>query len=270
MRYLSFLAVLGIFIFTSIAQAQPVPKKLQELRLTPPIPTSKYKTDYKENDAGLEKHHLFLFRGLGYALYTYYSYTPKSLKSGRNNPAIILLHGAGRTGVTMGEMWKKTAERHGIQLFAPTGQGHQWFRDNASDKAMIKKLMAKIIKDPSVDPSQIYIFGHSDGAGAALWLGADQSENLAAVGIHAGTIRDKAHFAAIKSAKRKIPYCIFIGSNDRTFPLKHVRHAAQLIAHEGHDTVLIELYKHNHWYYTLADWINDAAWGCMTSAAKKK
>ena len=167
----------------------------------------------------------------------------------------------------MGDMWRKNAERHGIKLFAPNGLGRGWFQD--SDNTMLPKLIEEIKKDSAVDPARIYLFGHSDGATAALTHAALNSEMLAAVAIHAGAIRDESHLAAIKGAKRKIPYCIFTGTYDAIFPLETVRHAARLIAYEGHDTVFTELAGHNHWYYTLADWINEAAWNCMTSLSAK-
>lgn len=246
--------------------------------LTPPIPASRYDTVYRESDEGLEKHRLFLWQGgFRYTVYTYHSYTPKKLKPGKQNPAIILLHGARRSGIVMAEKWKKSADRHGIKVFAPTGQAGQYFHGKDADKGlaadrldndMAAKLIEKIKTDDSVDPARIYIFGHSDGAIAALRIGAAQSENLAAVAIHAGYIYDEDHLAAIRAAKRKIPHCLFIGTRDRVFPIDQVHYAAELIADEGHNTLVTEIEGHSHWYYTLAEWINEEAWNCMTGLTK--
>lgn len=266
-RPVLFLSALAVFFLTAVTSLQAAPKKPQEFRVRPPLSPKQYNTKYKENDAGLEKHNMLVVKGISSGIRSYYSYTPQNLTAGGKAPAVILLHGAGRTGVSMGDMWRKNAERHGIKLFAPNGLGRGWFQD--SDNAMIPKLIEKIRSDKSIDPARIYLFGHSDGATAALTHAALNSATLAGVGIHAGAIRDESHLAAIKTAQRKIPYCIFTGTYDAIFPLETVRHSARLIAYEGHDTVFTELAGHNHWYYTIADWINEGAWSCMTGLTKK-
>src|ERR1041384_4039663 len=49
----------------------------------------------------------------------YYLYVPSTLKAGTPAPLIVMLHGSGRTGVTLVEKWKDYAKKEGIILAGP-------------------------------------------------------------------------------------------------------------------------------------------------------
>jgi predicted esterase len=236
-------------------------EKLTTHMITPPIPASRYIMPYTPSPVGLEKYAL----GIAEKKRVFYLYVPRSLKP--HAPAMILLHGAERDGISMADSWRKSAERRGMILVAPDAVDHYW--DFDADKAFIAALLQFLQQDKRVDARRIYLFGHSNGAVVGLPLVALFSQNLAAAAIHAGMVTNKKFLPVIKASKRKIPLCVINGSDDASMPAIRARYAAQLFADAGHPAAYIELTGHNHWYYTLSDWINELAWQCMSDLAKK-
>src|SRR5262245_56633813 len=49
----------------------------------------------------------------------YYLYIPSTLKQDTKAPLIVMLHGSGRTGVTLVEKWKDLAKKEGIIIAGP-------------------------------------------------------------------------------------------------------------------------------------------------------
>lgn len=54
---------------------------------------------------------------------TWYEFAPSPAT---DMPLVILLHGAGRDGLSVVEMWKDIATEHGIALLAPNARGASW------------------------------------------------------------------------------------------------------------------------------------------------
>lgn len=257
-----FLAVLAVFAFTLALPATALAaNKLIVHKITPPTPASRYVMPYTASPVGLEKFAL----GISDKKRVFYTYTPRSIKPGA--PAIILLHGADRTGISTADMWKKAAERHGILLLSPDADGRSW--NYFSEKPFLDALVKFLKHDKRVNPQRIYLFGHSSGAMTAMPLAAALSEDIAAAAVHAGMVTQKELLPVIKGAKRKIPVCVINGSDDKTIPALRARYAAQIFAEAGHPAAYIELTGHNHWYYTIADWINELAWQCMHDLGRK-
>jgi len=77
-------------------------------------------------------------------------------------------------------------------------------------RELIDSLKAKY----PINTRRVYLFGHSAGAGQALYLSSLESENFAATAVHAGALRkeDGSHMDA---ARRKIPIAIFVGTDDK-------------------------------------------------------
>jgi len=247
-------------VFTTTETAEG--KNLVIHRVQPPIPPTGYVTIYNENAQGLEKYSAMV----NGQKRSFYLYAPQSMRQGSPDPAsaIILLHGSGRTGVSMAENWKNSADRHGIILVAPDALGDRI--DYATDKPFVEALINFLKKDRRFAPDRIYLFGHSSGAIAALPMAAALSEKLNAASVHAGMLLEKDHLKIIQTATTKVPVCLINGSEDKSIPPVRARYAAQVFTDAGFNTVYVELTGHNHWYYTLADWINEMAWKCMTTA----
>lgn len=237
------------------------PKPLKEYRLKPPFGPSRY-GGYTENTKGLKKFGLNVDGNKRF----YYTYTPQSIETKSKVPAVIVLHGSNRTGVSLADKWRNTAKRHGLKIYAPDGSGKNW--SYAPDKPFIGALINMIKQDPKIDPNHIYLFGHSAGAIMGKLFTADFSTDIAASALHAGFIVDPLEVRNIKVSERKTPVCFMTGTFDKLVSLAKSKEAAQVFADAGHDAAFIEIVGHNHWYYTLADWINEKAWACMIQMPK--
>lgn len=88
---------------------------------------------------------------------------------------------------------------------------------------------------------------------------------MAAVSIHAGALKEKNAEALLKSAARKIPFQIQIGTQDTFFPLAVVRFTRQRLEEAGFPVLVQELGGHTHFYYDRAPSINKDAWAFLSA-----
>ena len=110
-----------------------------------------------------------------------------------------------------------------------------------------------------IDPRRIYLFGHSAGAIHALAMGVLESEYFAATAVHAGALSD-GMIPFLERAPRKIPIALWVGTNDRFFPLTAVRATRDALKLHGFAAELTEISGHTHAYYDRALEINKKVW----------
>jgi len=217
-----------------------------------------YSGEYTENPHGKTEHEITVNGNIrSYYIYAQDQIVPKP------RPAILLLHGAQRTGISMIEHWEYLAKKHDIILIAPNGYNNVW--DSQKDGT---PLISAVIKDASqrhpVDSKRLYMFGHSAGGNMALHLSIKHADHFAAAAIHAGHIADASQYPAIDNAKRKIPVGLIVGSNDQLFPLESVFNTAKAFSTRGHKAELYAIEGHNHWYYDISYFINEKAWDFLS------
>ncbi len=198
---------------------------------------------------------------------SYYLYVPKSY-NGQKMPALVLLHGDKRTGVSMIEHWRSIAEREGIILIAPNGKNQTWSEANDGSVFFVT-LIKDVSSSYALDPDRLYLFGHSRGAIHSLYMSILYSEVFAATALHAGKLYDSSHYAYIDQAQRKIPIAFIVGSHDHVFPLDAVQDSAKAFAERGHEIELHVLKEHTHWYYDIASFINKRAWQFLSRHQKE-
>lgn len=190
---------------------------------------------------------------------TYHSLGPTD---GPERPVIVLLHGAGRNGRAMLDMWQHLAEREDIILLAPDAlAGANWTLMN--DAAFIaEEMIEDAMRHLPIDSDRIFLAGHSDGGMIAMRLANLGIGPWKAVEIHAATIAT----TFIVPALNAIPVQIHIGDNDHVFPLDLVRNSAMRLAKAGHDVELVEMSDHTHWYYAVAPRLSLKAWAFFDAA----
>jgi len=188
---------------------------------------------------------------------TYYLYVPARAKTAA--PLLVLLHGSGRDGLSLVEKWKRLADTEGMILLGPnSADAANWSVPRDGPQALhefVEAIKAKY----SVNPRQVYLFGHSGGAAFALLMSLYESEYFAAAAIHAGAL-DSRSLELTSLAKRKTPIYIQVGTVDLSFPLPDVRRTRDALVAKGFTVQLTEIPGHDHWYYDLAPKINEAAW----------
>lgn len=188
---------------------------------------------------------------------TYYLFVPDKIDAGV--PVIVTLHGSGRNGLSLVEKWKDIAKKEGIIVAGPDALESTGWRIPADGPDFIRDLVEALKTKYRIDDRRVYLFGHSAGAGQALYLSLLQSEYFAATAVHAGAL-GAGDDDYIKAATRKIPIAIFVGTNDQSFPLPTVRATRDALRSAGFGTELTEIMGHTHWYYDRAPEINKSAW----------
>lgn len=243
----------ALFITLS-GHATGLDNALNTYTLTPPVPVSRYSANYVEDATGQTTYPVTVN---GQAR-SYQMYAPAH-SDGRPRPAILLLHGSQRSGVSLVEKWKGIADSHNLILIGPHGLNKSWSTE-ADGSAFFNAVLEDANTHNKIDRTRLYLFGHSLGANYALYLSALHSGVFAAAAVHAGQFSNRAGYALVAQAKRKIPVGFFVGTRDSFFPLDQVRQSAQAFASQGHATALYVLSGHNHWYYDIAPFVNQQAW----------
>lgn len=230
-----------------------------EVILQPPVPPENYRFPYVENERGMKKRFL---RQHKTGDRSYYVYVPRH-KGNRSEPRplIVLLHGAKRTGASMIDMWRDVAVQNDIILVAPNSKGAAWHLKR-DPLFLLDDIIAAMQERHNIDQRRIYLFGHSSGANLSLYHGfADRGKTFAAIALHAGAL-SRRFIDASDGFKKPggAPIGIFIGEQDKSFPLPAVRKSAEVMNSLGYPTTLYVLKRHNHWYYTIGNYINLQAW----------
>jgi len=190
----------------------------------------------------------------------YYLFVPEKLDPAKPAPLIVLLHGSGRNGLSLVEKWKDLAKKEKVIIVGPDALDSQNWRIPDDGPGFVYELVEALKARYPVNARRVYLFGHSAGAGQALYLSLLESEYFAATTIHAGALHGGQANELIERAKRKIPIAIFVGTNDSFFPLPVVRATRDALNAKGFNSELTEIKGHTHWYYEKAPEINRSAW----------
>ena len=188
----------------------------------------------------------------------YYLFVPDKLDP--SAPLIVLLHGSGRNGISLVEKWKDVAKKEKFLVVGPDALNSQGWNIPADGPDFIHELVEALKARYSINDRRVYLFGHSAGAGQALYLSLLESEYFAATAVHAGALHGPQDSQLIEYAKRKIPIAIYVGTNDSFFPLPVVRATRDALNAKGFNSELTEMKDHTHWYYDRAPEINRNAW----------
>ncbi|SEN36118.1 Predicted esterase [Loktanella fryxellensis] len=167
--------------------------------------------------------------------------------------AIVLLHGSGRDGRAMVDMWQGMAADHDILLIAPDAADPQAWSMRDEPAAALMALLDDVALTHPFDPDRVYLYGHSAGANHALALAPDGPWR--AVAVHAGDIG-----TVQPTGPAPIPVRIQIGTDDLSYPLDVVTQAAERLAEAGHDVDLLVIPGHDHWFYDIGPRLAADAW----------
>lgn len=192
---------------------------------------------------------------------TFYLYVPKSVKAGSPAPLIVTLHGSGRTGEILVEKWKELADKEGIILAGPDASNPQSWRIPEDGPDFIHDLVESLKAKYPVNARRVYLFGHSAGASSSIYMSLLESRYFAATALHAGALKQGGQeLSLMENAERKIPFSIFVGTDDPFFPLTVVRATRDALKEHGFPVELTEIKGHTHNYYSRSSEINKSAW----------
>ena len=188
---------------------------------------------------------------------TDYQYLLFSPEPQRALPAILLLHGAGDHPPNFIEAWKSLARKERVVLIAPELPRIPSFEEVAP--RVFRCFVEDARQQVGIDPRRVYVFGHSMGGYLAYDAAMLDSDYFAAVAVHAMGIAEE-YASIVNHAKRKTPIAIYIGDRDQLVSLARVRQTRDLLLKAGFPVHYLELPRHDHNYYDLADVINADAW----------
>jgi poly(3-hydroxybutyrate) depolymerase len=189
----------------------------------------------------------------------YYLFVPDKLSASKPLPLLILLHGSNRNGLSLVEKWKDLAAKEEVILAGPDSSDTRGWSTPVDGPGFLRDLVEALKEKYPVNTRRVYLFGHSAGAGQAIYMSLFESRYFAATAIHAGALPAQ-DYAVIDRAERKIPLAIWVGTADPFFPLTVVRATRDALNARGFKVELTEIPNHNHWYYDRAPKINKEAW----------
>jgi poly(3-hydroxybutyrate) depolymerase len=195
---------------------------------------------------------------------TYYLFVPDKIDQSSPVPLVVLLHGSNRNGLSLVEKWKDLAKNEKFIIVGPDALRSNGWQIPDDGPGPIHELVTALRAKYAINPRRIYLFGHSAGAGQALYLSLLESEYFAATAVHAGALA-KDDTSYIENSKRKIPIALFVGTKDQLFPLEVVRSTRDMLKAKGFEVELTEIKDHTHWYYDRAPEINQNAWKFLKS-----
>jgi poly(3-hydroxybutyrate) depolymerase len=190
---------------------------------------------------------------------TYYLFVPDKLTTEKPLPLIVLLHGSNGNGLTLVDKWKDLAAKEQIILAGPDSSRSVGWATPADGPDFLRDLVEDLKAKYPVNPRKVYLFGHSAGAGYAIYMSLYESLYFAATALHAGALPKQGH-ALIDLAKRKIPFAIWVGTDDLLVPLPVARATRDAMNARGFPVELSVITDHGHSYYDVASTINKEAW----------
>lgn len=180
---------------------------------------------------------------------------------GPPRPVVILLHGAGRDGQSMIDMWHEVATVQNLILIAPNFDTVPGWDKGVPDPGSALVALSQAATLYPVDHDRIVLFGHSRGAIAAqVWANRFDGP-WRAVAVHAGTFAAE-HAIPVDNG---VPLRHYLGSVDHIFPFGPARDAGRALAASGHSFDLVRLEGHTHWFYERGEEISADAWDWLAA-----
>ena len=157
----------------------------------------------------------------------YYIHLPSNYDASGALPLLIALHGRLGTGKKMIKQtgFNRIAEREGFIVVYPEGFKRGWAdgrgithadKRGVNDVAFIDRLVKVLQERFSIDPTRIYIAGHSNGGFMAQRLVIERSHQFAAVAVVAASLSD--WLASGFTPSRPTPILFINGTADPVTP----------------------------------------------------
>jgi poly(3-hydroxybutyrate) depolymerase len=197
---------------------------------------------------------------------TYFMFVPDSVGA-EPAPLVITLHGSGRDGRPLVELFRDAASKQGFIVVGPDATDRRGWQVPADGPAFLYFLVEAVKSKHAVDGRRMYLFGHSAGASFALTMGLMECEYFAGVATHAVALQREGR-QQLLSAARKLPIAMFHGTSDNVIPIGTAREGRDALLTAGFQVDFHELagYEHNT-LYTRGDTVVGPAWEFLKTKA---
>jgi poly(3-hydroxybutyrate) depolymerase len=192
---------------------------------------------------------------------TYYTVAPEKVTGPA--PLLLLLHGAGRDGMSQIAQWNDLATKQGVILVAPDALDRKW-QMAIDGPEFLHQVVEEVRAKYPVDGRRMYVFGHSSGAVFGLYMTVMEGEYFASGGVHAGSIFED-FYPFLDASKRKAPLAIWYGTDDPNFTPAMVNKSEAELKKHGFDIQSFEMKHHDHDYYAVAKDLNPKIWQFLSN-----
>jgi polyhydroxybutyrate depolymerase len=190
---------------------------------------------------------------------TYFLFVPAGIAPDRKVPLVLALHGSGQDAENYVSAWKDLAEKEKFIVAGPSSLDVVHWATPEDGPLFLHDVVEQVAAKHPIDGRRVSLFGHSAGAVFAIEMAAIESEYFASVAAYAGSLVPR-YYNLFDYAKRKIPYLIVIGTQDRFFPLDEVRATRDVLKSRGFPVEYFEMPGQTHNYLRSAKEINGRAW----------
>jgi predicted esterase len=192
------------------------------------------------------------YRASDGVLVPYRIYLPRNYDPTKPTPLVLMLHGAvGDERSYFSDLYdpaliKSEAERRGFILAAVNGRGRFATYRGAAAEDSIEVLKA-MRRDFNVDPSRVYLTGHSTGAYGAWLVASLEPDAFAAIAAVSGgaPVADDALPALLEKLKG-IPVLIVHGAKDEIVPPENSRKMSSAAQKAGLKVTNLEVPEGGH------------------------
>ena len=143
-------------------------------------------------------------------------FVPGSYNPATPLPMILLLHGAGGSGLGVFQRFSSVVEAAGVVVVAPDSTAATWdviYGGFGADVKYIDRVLKSVFPKVAVDPARIAIAGFSDGASYALSLGITNGDLFTRIAAFS------PGFMVPREAHGKPPVYISHGTGDTILPI---------------------------------------------------
>ena len=120
-------------------------------------------------------------------------WVPDSYDPMRVTPLVLLLHGSGATGAFYEATWRFSTRVDDLGFLyltpnapAPFRNGFQWSRDFAASSSYLRELIQIMKARYSVDPTRVFLVGHSNGSRMCYRMVCEDGDTIAGVASISG------------------------------------------------------------------------------------
>jgi len=200
----------------------------------------------------------------GFATRTYHSYLGQGADTKSPRQTIVLLHEQGRTGASLVEMWKETADLHGLYLIAPNSIKNDKWSLPANSRDFFHALIDHAEDGVAIDRDQLYLFGHGSGGTLATQILAKQALPFRAIATHDGFESATVLGTVEQGLPKRIPISLYLGDDVPTSKIDTAKATAVEFAKAGHDVKLYVIPNHSGWYYSFGPELNKLIWADLS------